>query len=253
MLFALAGHRWPGGEQMKLSSMATCLNLILAIASSSACSQVVANTGISSVGELRDGRNRNEVRAQYGSPVSSTTLPTGREVETYRVRKQLDRVFSAMSNNSWVHRQNPLDSMGRDTLLCLLLGPGCLYILVHVVGSETVSLPVNLVRSQMNQIEVAFVFGTDDELLYVYEAAGDPSTRFSQAIRPLQHPLRSEGDSGNTTIGERLAEYIAEARGRSRALAQRAGRAEPRTGSSDRRKHRCRNHHKAGSPRDAAL
>lgn len=199
---------------MKLSSMATCLNLILVIASSSACSQVVANTGISSVGELRDGRNRNEVRAQYGSPVSSTTLPTGREVETYRVRKQLERVFSAMSNNSWVHRQNPMDSMGRDTLLCLLLGPGCLYILVHVVGSETVSLPVNLVRSQMNQIEVAFVFGTDDEILYVYEADGDPSTRFSQAIRPLQHPLRSEGDSENTTIGERLAEYIAEARQR---------------------------------------
>ena len=43
---------------------------------------------------------------------------------------------------------------------------------------------------------------------------GDPSTKFSQAIRPLQHPLRSEGDSENTTIGERLAEYIAEARQR---------------------------------------
>ena len=199
---------------MKLSSVATCLNLILVIAGSSACSQLVANTGISSVGELRDGRSRNEVRAQYGSAVSSTTLPTGREVDTYRVRKQLDRIFSVMSNNVWVHRQNPTDSMGRDTLFCLLLGPGCLYILVYVVGSETVSLPVNLVRSQMNQIEVAFVFGTDDELLYVYEADGDPSTRFSQAIGPLQQPLRSEGDSENTTVGERLAEYIAEARQR---------------------------------------
>lgn len=200
---------------MKLSSMATCLNLILLFAGNSACSQLVANTGISSVDELRDRRNRNQVRAQYGTPVSSTTLPTGREVETYRVRKQLSTVYSALSDRSWVSRQEMTGSqVGKSALVCTLFGPACLYIATLVVVNESFSLPVNMVRSQMNQIEAAFVFGSDEELLYVYEADGDPSTKFSQAIRPLQHPLRSEGDSENTTVGERLAEYIAEARQR---------------------------------------
>lgn len=185
MLFAIAGQCRPEGEQMKLSSMATCLNLILLFAGSSACSQLVANTGISSVDELRDGRNRNQVRAQYGTPVSSTTLPTGREVETYRVTKQLGTVFSALSDRSWVSRQEMTGSqVGKSALVCVLLGPGCLYIATAVVVNETFSLPVNLVRSQMNQIEAAFVFGGDEELLYVYEADGDPSTKFSQALRP---------------------------------------------------------------------
>lgn len=119
-----------------------------------------------------------------------------------------------MSDRSWVHRQDPQESIGEPALFCLLLGPGCIYILGLVIVNETFSLPVNMVRSQTNQMEVAFVFGSEDELLYLYEVGVYPPVRFSQAIRTLRHPLMSELNDDFTTVVDRVTGYIAEARQR---------------------------------------
>ena len=182
-----------------------------------ACSQIVANSGISSPTDIPDRLSRKEVQDRYGSPVSSTTTGSGKQVEIYRLRKRLDTVYTAMADRPWQPRQNSLDSqeVGKSALLCLLLGPGCLYVLMLVTVNETFSLPVNLVRSQMNQLEVAFVFGNDDRLLYLYGVEADPSVRFSQALHTMQHPLVGEPDSDEgTTLTDRVREYIAEARQR---------------------------------------
>lgn len=57
---------------MKLRSMAAQISLIAVLATTSACSQLVANAGIGSIAELKSQRSRDEVRAEFGTPVSST-------------------------------------------------------------------------------------------------------------------------------------------------------------------------------------
>jgi hypothetical protein len=185
------------------------------------CSQMVANSGISSPTEITGPLTRKEVQDRYGVPVSSTTMESGKKVEVYRLRKRLDTVYTAMADRPWQPRQNSVDSkaVGKSALFCLLLGPGCLYILTAVTMNETFSLPVNMVRSQMNHLEVAFVFGNDDRLLYLYDAQADPSVRFSQAMHTMQHPLVGETDSDEpVTLTNLVKGYIAEARQRAEEI-----------------------------------
>jgi hypothetical protein len=191
--------------------------IILMLSIMPACSQIVANNGISSPTEIPDRLSRKEVQNRYGSPVSSTATGSGKQVEIYRLRKRLDVVFSVMGDSKWVSRQNSPDSqaVNKSALICLLLGPGCLYILTAVTVNETFSLPVNLVRSQMTRLEVAFVFGNDDRLLYLYDAQAGPPVRFSQALHTIKHPLVRETDSDESaTLTDLMKGYIAEARQR---------------------------------------
>ena len=58
------------------------------------------------------------------------------------------------------------------------------------------------------------LFGSEDELLYLYEVGVYPPVRFSQAIRTLRHPLMSELNDDFTTVVDRVTGYIAEARQR---------------------------------------
>lgn len=202
---------------MKVSSWAIRLSLLSVLLVTPACSHIVANSGISSPTDITDRLSRQEVQDRYGTPVSSTATPAGRQVEIYRLRKRLDTVFTAMSDRTWQSRRESLDTqeVKRLALYCVIFGPGCFYIVGLLAVNETFSLPVNLVRSQMSHMQVGFVFGSDDRLLYLYDTEADPPIRFGQAIRTLQHPLASENDAEDaTTLTERLTGYIAEARQR---------------------------------------
>ena len=44
----------------------------------------------------------------------------------------------------------------------------------------------------MNKLEVAFVYGPDDRVLYSYETKAEPFSRYHQSLRTLPHPLSGE-------------------------------------------------------------
>jgi len=74
----------------------------------------------------------------------------------------------------------------------------------------------------MNHAEVAFVFGNDDRLLYLYSIETDPSVRFSQALHTMEHPLVVESDPDEgATLTDRMRAYIAEARQRAEEVGHR--------------------------------
>lgn len=201
------------GLSVTSRNLKSLIFVLAALSTLTGCSQMVANSGIPALNELRPvGLSRLEVQDRYGTPLSSSLSSIGRKIEIYRLRKQLETVFCAMCNHGreFVPR---LDSqeLKRHGLLCLLLGPVCLY----AVGNEIFSFPVNVVRSQMNQVEVAFVYGNDDRVLYAYEIGTEPSTRFSHALHSMQHPLLTETDSQECrTVTRCLKEYIREKRRR---------------------------------------
>ena len=148
----------------------------------SGCSVMIAKSGISGLGEIPGGLSRKEVQERFGSPASSSTTSAGKQIEIYNIRKQLDCVVWLMGTNS--SACSPRRVAEQELGWCAILAPICF-------GTEFFNAPINLVRSEMNKIQVAFVYGADDRVLYSYEPKAEPSSRYDQALHTLTHPLSS--------------------------------------------------------------
>ena len=158
---------------MKLGS--TAIITLAMLSALSGCSMMVARSGLSGLGEIPDGLSRKEVQERYGSPASSGATNVGRPVEVYHIRQKTDSIYS------W------LGGTGGG------IGPGAgLGALGIIILGETAGFPIALAMSESNKLEVAFVYGADDRVLYFYETKS--TWRYDQALRTLTHPLSSEAE-----------------------------------------------------------
>lgn len=161
--------------------------VVVSLVALQGCSFIIANAGISGLREIPENLTRQEVQERFGSPVSSSTTSAGRPIDIYLVRRQLDCVV-IVGSNQWCQPK----PQSKDWVKCLLMGPLCAYSLMLVGISESVSLPINLARSEANKFEVAFVYGPDDRVLYFYETNAKVSLNDHPAITALTHPLSGE-------------------------------------------------------------
>ena len=173
------------------------------------CSFMIAKAGVSGLGEIPDGLSRKEVEERFGSPASSSTTSAGRQIEIYNIRQQLDCVANVLSvEKSCI----PTQKFKQEMLPCVIFAPLCLpYAML-----ESINVPINLVRSEMRKLEVAFVYGPDDRVLYFYELKFEPGVRYyGQALRTLTDPLSSETELAKCPSAKECMErYIEEARRR---------------------------------------
>ena len=152
------------------------------------CSTMVGRSGISGLSEIPQGLSRKEVQERYGSPTSSGTTSPGRPIEVYHLRQKF---------------KGPMDwDYGRG-------GGGGLGNLGIFILAETVGFPIALAISQMDKLEVAFVYGPDDRVLYFYEPKSD--WRYDQARGTLTHPLSNETELAKCpSARECMQRYIEE-------------------------------------------
>jgi hypothetical protein len=167
------------------------------------CSFIIANAGISGLREIPETLTRLDVRERFGSPASTSTTSAGRPIDIYLIRRQLDCVV-IVGSNQWCQPK----PQSKDWVKCLLMGPLCAYSLMLVGISESVSLPINVARSEANKFEVAFVYGPDERVLYFYETSAFASLNGHPAITALTHPLSSEfGLPQCATVKQCMEEY----------------------------------------------
>jgi hypothetical protein len=133
------------------------------------CSGMIANSGIYSgkygVGGIPDGLSRKEVQERFGSPGSVGTTSLGRQVEIHHLRqkfKSLTQRFGETLGGALLREGFPVGAI------------------VGFVLVESVSFPMALAESGKNKLEVAFVYGPDDRVLYLYEPKAEPSWRYYQ-------------------------------------------------------------------------
>jgi hypothetical protein len=126
----------------------------------SGCSMLIAKSGISSVGEIDKPQTRAEVREAFGEPDETDTCPDGRIVERRTIRQQA----------SWVCQGSS----------------GCGEAYLRTVGLfDVFVVPVQLYRMEQAKLHYAWVYGSDERVLYLYNVTSVPSTRFGEAVSPL--------------------------------------------------------------------
>jgi len=131
----------------------------LAVATSG-CSVLIAKSGVSSQDEIYKPETRAEVREAFGEPDETGTCPDGRIVERRTIRQQV----------SWV---------------CQGSG-GCGEAYLRSLGLfDVFVVPVQLYRMEQAKLHYAWVYGSDDRVLYRYNVTASPSDRMVPAVRPL--------------------------------------------------------------------
>ena len=152
------------------------------------CSTMVARSGISVLSEIPQGLSRKEVQERYGSSASSGTTILGRQIEVYYLRQKFKGpMYSNYGGGG---------------------GYGALGIFIL---AETVGFPIALAISEKNKLEVAFVYGPDDHVLYFYEPKAESQARYDQALGTLTHPLSNEAELAKcASARECMKRYVEE-------------------------------------------
>ena len=150
------------------------------------CAGMVARSGIENVYSIPPNLTRLELHERFGTPDTSVTGKTGRPMEVFSIRRKLT------------------DFKTEDEVALLITPLGIFYPLFF---ADT------LIKSQVNKVDVAFVYGPDDRAIYYYATNIDPATQFFRAIINLAHPIQ---DTDAFEKCERLSacmtNYIAELR-----------------------------------------
>ena len=174
------------------------------------CATMVATSGISGLHEIPTDLSRKEVQERYGSPASSGATAAGRRTESFNIRQRLVDHKSVSSAYGSATRK----SWDDFKLACILFPPGCAAIWIGgsfiAAEVEVINFPIILARSEKNKLEVAFVYGPDDRILYFYEPKLSSIVRYGQALRTLPHPLSSETELAKCPSAKECTERYAE-------------------------------------------
>jgi len=143
--------------------------LVALLLTGTGCSALIASRGVSSLPAITTGSTRQEVRQTLGDPDSSETRSDGTRIETYRIRRKVESAWG----NFW---KGPLDlSGGQAAAIVVPLG---LAFEVYATGKA-------IVDSEKQKVHIAFVYGPEDRLLYLYDVDAPLDKRFDTARRPL--------------------------------------------------------------------
>lgn len=141
----------------------TGIFLICAILGSSGCATMIARSGLGSAESIPLSLPRKQIHERFGDPISIAVTDSGRPVEIFHVRRELEDFKPGDEVQCWASGA------------CFLLWP---ILLGHTV-----------IKSEANRVHVALIYGPDDTTLYSYFLNADPATRYEQALIGLAHPL----------------------------------------------------------------
>ena len=157
--------------------------VMLALATSG-CSTLIATSGISNVAEIYQLETRAEVREAFGEADETGTCPDGRPVEHRMIRQKVREVWADILESFF----NPRDPLG--SLVAYL------DLLVLSPAIDVFATPVQVYRSEQAKLHYAFVYGSDDRVVYRYNADASSPQRFEEAVLPLTNSLPGQLEKG---------------------------------------------------------
>jgi hypothetical protein len=172
--------------------------LTLGVAICSGCSMLLMSTDGSDLGKIQPGLSKTEVQERLGPAASTGTTTAGRPTESYKIapmEKQIDK-----------------QDVVKFVVLCGI--PTSWGICAAYVAFDTLVFPFVYQEREAKKIEVLFVYGADDRLLFYYQTKDEPSLRFRQAIASLPHPFSRPGPATCERLKPCLLAHVEETRTR---------------------------------------
>jgi hypothetical protein len=172
--------------------------LTLGVSTFSGCSMLLMSTGGSDLGEIRPGLTKTEIQERLGPAASTGTTTAGRQTENYKIapiEKQIDK-----------------RDVVKFVVLCGI--PTSWGLCAAYMAFDTLVFPFVYREREANKIEVLFVYGEDERVLFYYQTRDEPGLRFHQALAPLPHPFSSPGQATCARLKPCLLAHIEETRTR---------------------------------------